>query len=286
MLLSHNIFNYLQKGYTYEQAVDILAEAGFDAIDFSFHHDECFNESSEEAQFRQYRAYAESKGLVFNQAHAPCPSGFVSAEDTEVRIRLILRSMELAAVLGVKIIVVHPMHHLPYREPGVPETLFQMNMAFYRRLLPYCEKYGIKIGIENMWQSRNGYITHSTCSTPEDMIRYLDTLNSPWAVGCLDIGHAMLVRQAPEQFIRALGRERLQGLHVHDVDGTSDLHTLPYYGSAGDFSQITAALKEIDYQGDLTFEAYRFLTGLPRQLLPAATKYMAEVGRYLVNQCR
>ena len=44
------------------------------------------------------------------------------------------------------------------------------------------------------------------------------------------------------------------------------------------------ALAEIDYKGDLTFEADAFYRGKPVELYPAATKFMCEVGRYLITQ--
>ncbi len=290
MLLSHNISRYLKNGFTYEQAIDLLAEAGFDAIDWSFFDKACFNDDNNSVEaFAAYRAYAESKGLVFNQSHAPFPSSFGTAEETELRVQQIVRAMELSSVLGVKIMVVHPMQHMTYENDGVAEKLFAVNMDFYRRLIPYCERYNVKVGVENMWQSHNygggSYINHSTCSTPAEMIRYLDTLDSPWMVGCLDVGHALLVREQPDLFIRALGNKRLQCLHVHDVSSGSDLHTLPYYGGAGRWEKITAALKEIGYEGDMTYEASNFLSGLPQALFAPATKYMAEVGRYLISRC-
>ena len=50
-------------------------------------------------------------------------------------------------------------------------------MKFYKSLIPYCEEYGIKVAVENMWQYP-GMISHSTCSRPEEFIRYIDELDS------------------------------------------------------------------------------------------------------------
>ena len=54
--------------------------------------------------------------------------------------------------MGVKLIVVHPKQHLPYLEGNNAEILKQLNLEFYNSLIPDCEKYGIKIATENMWQ--------------------------------------------------------------------------------------------------------------------------------------
>ena len=44
------------------------------------------------------------------------------------------------------------------------------------------------------------------------------------------------------------------------------------------------ALAEIDYQGDLTFEADNFMDNKPDILLPDCAKLMAKTGKYLVSQ--
>ena len=51
-----------------------------------------------------------------------------------------------------------------------------------------------------------------------------------------------------------------------------------------DFIAICKALAEIDYKGDFTFEADAFYKGKPVELYPATTKYLCEIGRYLVSQ--
>ena len=125
-------------------------------------------------------------------------------------------------------------------------------------------------------------VSHSVCSRPGEMIKYIDTLKSDSIVACLDIGHAMLVRERPEDFIRALGNGRLSCLHVHDVDGIDDLHTLPYFGIAR-WDKIMRALSEIDYKGNLTFEADGFLDGKPDELISDYLKMMEKTGRYLIK---
>ena len=152
----------------------------------------------------------------FGQAHAPFPSS-KGAEpfDTEVRARII-RSMEVASILGVENIIVHPMQHLEFRTHK--QELFDMNMDFYRSLIPECERLNIHVCAENMWQhdKRRGYIVDSTCSQPDEFVQYIDTIGSPWIRACLDIGHTALVGVEPEEAIYALGHDRLKALHVHD----------------------------------------------------------------------
>lgn len=282
MLLATNT-GCVMREYAPRDAVNLICEAGFSALDFSFFDEKWYTEGINPALFRDLGAYAKDKGAPFVQAHAPFHSSFPDAAQTESRFQDIVRSMRYAALLGVQTMVVHPVQHLTYADSGVPERLFEMNMDFCRRLIPYCEEFGMRIGVENMWQYHPWpKITHSTCSTPEEMIRYVDTLNSPWITACLDTGHASLVGQAPHDYVRKLGASRLGSLHVHDVSKTEDNHTLPYLGII-DWKQFAAALKDIGYSGCFTFECDGFLGRQPRQLQPAALRMLAQTGHHLIE---
>ena len=291
MLLSTSIAIYLHQ-FSPEETVDMLAEAGFTALDFGFFNARYYAKDLDGRFFTELRKKAEDKGLVFNQAHAPFPSGVGKPDRDEEIFADIVRSMKNASLLGAKNIVVHPVQYLVYANDGVPEKLFELNVAFYTRLKPYCEEYGIRVAVENMWQDKelagrcDTRIGHSTCSTPAEFIRYMDALDSKSFTACLDLGHAMLVHEKPEDFIRALGHDRLGALHVHDTDGNRDLHTLPFYGGMGYWDRITDALRDIGYVGDLTYEAENFLAPLPKELYGAASRFMAEVGTYLIGRCK
>lgn len=290
MLLSSSHSQFAKKMPT-EDAINLMADAGFDAIDFSFHiseeyYGECTDGEAGKEKFKTWRAIAESRGLVFNQAHAPEGSSFRDMDRTVRRFHDIRRAIRNASYLGIPIIVVHPVQHLQYCEEGVPEQLFEWNMQFYNALKPYAEEYGVKIGVENMWQMPGGIkIDHSTCSRPEEFVRYIDTLNSEWFVACLDIGHAPIVGVDPAELIRALGKDRLKALHVHDVDGKGDLHTLPYCSKIN-WDSVCSALKEIGYEGDFTYEIGGFFTSLPKELLLPAAKFSVATGRHLISKIK
>ena len=44
------------------------------------------------------------------------------------------------------------------------------------------------------------------------------------------------------------------------------------------------ALADIDYKGDLTFEADSFLSKLDVELMPSAVKFMAKTGKHLAEK--
>ncbi len=279
--------------YSMKEAVSIMAEAGFDAVDFSFEPKYCNSEIPDcehETYFAELKRHAEACGIYFNQAHAPSLSNPEDKEKAEKSFNDIVRSIKNASRIGAKILVVHPLDHINYMDDGAPEKLFELNMKFYRSLKPYCEEYDVRIGIENITNYRKiNMLQHfrflpAVCSSPEELIQYIDTLNDDCFVACLDIGHSIVANQNPATFIKKLGAKRLKALHVHDSNGYADSHTMPYLGGLGDWNSITKALHDIGYEGDFNFEAGNFLRPLPKELYPYGAKLLAETGKYLVRQ--
>ena len=288
MLLSTSFVPHLQH-YDIDEALTMIADSGFDAIDYSMTKEEYHCEETATEAFQNHlkdiRSRIEAKGLVVNQSHAPYPSAYEDSSRDQEAFDGIVRSMRNASTLGAKIIVVHPIFHFPDGQDGNQEALFERNIDFYNRLKPYCEEYNIKVAVENDWKwfrTLNGRtMVRAANSTPEIFCRYLDTLNSPWFVGCLDLGHALIVKTDAEEFIRKLGTERLQALHVHDVTPQYDSHLLPYHGGMVNWEGVIEALREINYQGDFTYEAGNFVKPLPKELVPHACRYSGAMGKYL-----
>lgn len=293
MKISMNIASLYSK-YTRDEKIkcmQICRDAGFDAIDFSLCEmiDDTseFNRDDYRETAMKYRKAADEMGLEINQTHAPF--SFKGWDDEEffnnVIYPRIVRSLEISAILGAKIAIVHPLHHIEYH--GNEEALFEMNMNYYRSLIPYCKEYGIKCGVENMWRKdpRRKYITHDTCSRKEEFVRYVDTLDSEYMVACLDVGHVGLPLQDDEadDFVRALGHDRLKALHIHDNDYKGDLHIAPYSGKMN-WQDIAKALGEIDYTGDFTYELNgSYVDTADDGFVPIAVKHTYDIAKYLTD---
>lgn len=272
----------LRARFGMENAIRILHEAGFDAYDWSMgpmekepNHE--LNQPNYREYAQQIRAYADSLGIVCNQAHAPTPSSYDDPAKTAAVFQKIVRAIEVASIVGAKNINVHPRQHLHYR--GNEEALLEENRAFLRSLVPYAEKFNINITVENMWQHYDGRINYSTCADPIEHCAYVDMAESKRIGALLDIGHSALVIGDVPGAIRALG-SRLYALHVHDNDLVDDLHHLPF-SSKIDFDAVAAALREIGYSGDITLECDGFIGSLPEALIPDAARFMCQTARCL-----
>jgi sugar phosphate isomerase/epimerase len=275
--------DFLARHFGFEKAIDMIADAGYDGIDFSAFCDEYYTDFRTEDFYTEMRRRAEDRGVFFLQAHAPMPSSYIDPVQNEHRFAEVVKAMRHAALLGAKTIVVHPYEHLPYRDHA--EELVALSLAFYRRLLPYAEKYGIRIATEAMWdRMENGLITHSVCAHTDEMIRIIDEIGHPLFGACVDVGHTVLVREDTAACIRALGKKRLFCLHIHDVDGAHDNHTLPYFAGGVSWERVLGSLAEIGYEGNLTFEADGFFEPLPQENAPDAARFMERIGRTLIRK--
>lgn len=271
-----------------QECVKMLAKAGFDAYDMSLfdmirdpNYDFIQPDWRERAQ--TLRKVADEAGIACTQAHAPFPSSVGDPEKDAKLFDAIVQAMEIASILGAKVIIVHPKQHMQYA--GHAHTLRQINIDFYRSLIPYCEKFNIKVATENMWQYAPGTKTpvDSVCASSEEFCDYIDSIGSPWITACLDVGHVVLVNRDLPGMIRALGHDRLLALHIHDNDFTADNHALPYQRSM-DFPAMLQALADIDYAGDFTFECDCFYKRMPNRLLDDAATFLCATGRAMVAE--
>jgi sugar phosphate isomerase/epimerase len=266
-----------------EKGIEIIANAGFPAIDFSMFRDLDFAFAPDwKDNAKKFNEIAKRNGVFFNQAHAPFGGGFEVY--TQKTMPMMPRVIEFASLLGIKQIIVHPAQKIPYL--GREEEMFEINMELYSSLAPHAKNCGIKIAIENMWQNRpvTGYICDDVCADPRELNRYYDALNDPEAFTvCLDLGHVALCGREPQDAIRTIGHDRLGALHVHDVDYVHDLHTLP--GSARiNWDAVCRALADIDYKGEFTLESDGFLNKYDVEFRPTATRFMADVCKHLTGK--
>ncbi len=262
------------------KALDLIKQAGFDGFDYSMvgpnddWHLPLINKN-----YLQYakklKEYADSIGLACLQAHAPYAYNLPDRLDTYVD--KCKKSMEIAKELDCKNIVIHPINF--FNAIGNADLL-------YRKLIPLAEQLDIVICTENMFNWKNSKQNEtipSACGNVKDFVDCIDCVDSPHLKACMDIGHANMVNcEGATKFIRAL-KDRIVCLHVHDNDLFGDQHTLPYFGKA-DWDQITKDLKDINYDGYITFEEVGFSKGFPEELMLDVLKFKLSVGKHLANK--
>ena len=277
----------LRKRFGNERAIHILADAGFSCIDITL--DDIVEESSPWRKnnyletARHLRSVADQRNMIFNQAHAPYIFNWTDFDiGWEEAVNYVVRCFEIAGVLGVDTVIVHPIHHFVYAENQ--DLVWDVNMRYYTTLLPYAKKYGIRMALENMFQfDKEGTPTEDALSINEKFVKAMDELKDPNIVACVDVGHVNMLGRKPGALIRELGHERVKALHIHDNDAVWDRHTLPYLGEI-DWEDVCKALAEIDYDGVFTFETLMFLDRFEDDFIPTAVKWLRDMGVYLTEK--
>lgn len=243
------------------KAIELYAKAGFDAWDFSMFQMVNYDwptktllDNPHPLGGKDYAKFAkelckigEDCGIHCNQSHAPFPTYHSGIRD------YLKRAIECTAIAGGEICVIHPMNIDPFED----------NMAMYRELLPFAKEHGVKIATENMWDwnDERDEACYSACSHHDEFKLYLDTIDDPFFVACLDLGHAEMkgLGTTAPKMIHALGKTgRLSALHVHDNDCWHDSHQIPF-SMKMNFDAIIRALKDINYTGYCTLEADAYL---------------------------
>jgi hexulose-6-phosphate isomerase len=123
---------------------------------------------------------------------------------------------------------------------------YTRSQAEIRKVIPLAEQLGVKIAIENVW--------NSFLLSPLEAARYVDEFNSPVVGWHFDIGNVINFGW-PEQWIRVLGK-RIQKLHIKEYSRSKRDKTGPGSGFGvkflegdNDWPAIMKALDEIGYDG-------------------------------------
>ena len=275
-----------------DRALDLFAETGFDALDYSMFQplDGPFmNQPMDQmlAYYRDLRKKAEARGLPFRQMHAP----FIPLPSSdEMRAKLlpyVEKAVHVCGVLDARHIVVHPEVDRRCCGDAYREESRASILRGYAKLIPAAKEAGVIICVENMhttWPRSQGHAP-MYLSSAEDLISVVNELNDMAGEKCfgicLDIGHANLYNNAAPGMIRILG-DQLTCLHVHDNDFHYDRHIMPYMGNT-DINGTFRALREIGYQGDITFECEFSIQDLPLSVVPYMLKVFERTGRHLIG---
>ena len=255
------------RGYPAEEAAERLAAAGFDALDMALDYwvyspESPFLRDGYLDWARALRDKAERLGAPYTHSHAP---GGADSGD------LIGRSIETAAALGARYMVLHPMYREENGDEIVdPERFVELNSAAVRPWLDPARKRGVVILSENLLDG--------ACADPRNICALVEAVGSEYFGWCFDTGHA---------HCRGFGADILDqctvaplSLHLQDNEGDGDSHLIPGDGTV-DWRAVADALKRADYRGDCVLEAHHQCLEAPENQKDAVLRRLLESGKRL-----
>lgn len=229
------------------EAIEVLAKAGFEAIDVNFaatiypqpeKHEDILDGDDWRDTVRALKAHIEKCGLVISHTHLP----FYNYSDKEnknnaLREMMMDRAIEASVLLGAPWAVLHP------SKSEDPDECYEKTLVECDAWIKKATELDLGIAVENM------------SATPyETIIRIIDALRDKgYKVGnCWDCGHAN--RRGINQYeaLTALG-ERVKVLHIHDNFGAGDDHLPPPFGRIV-WEDFCRGLHDISYGGTFNYE--------------------------------
>ena len=127
-------------------------------------------------QIEQVAKEAERLGFTFIQSHAP---GFNCMDPSfgERHIKAYARCFEACRELGIPNTVIHSGYDSSVLYPQGRQAYFDKNRAFYQALLPYAERYGVQMLIENSCSANMG--GRYFFMTGQEMADFIDEMDHP-----------------------------------------------------------------------------------------------------------
>lgn len=270
--------------FSIEESMEVCAAAGFQVLDINLHAAALpggpLDSDSWEEWIQKIQEEKERLGITFSQGHAHFYTLPVENGELPWHEEMMRRSIIGAGRLGVSWLVLHPFSAEDKAWYSHRESL-DYNVKYMKRYEMVANAYpGLGLAIENMVESRE---KRRFGSSAEDLMELYAALGSEKFGLCWDFGHAERSGINQCESLKQMGK-LLKATHVEDTNGLyfGCDHLLPYVGMT-DWDRIMPVLRDIGYEGDITFEIHNFTRHMPPELREAAIRFSLAVGNHLLE---
>lgn len=211
-----------------EERTKLIKEAGFDCVITS--QDKKFNcqngtLASQMELFKKYGLKVSSLHMAYNEKDLP----YFFLKDLKGHLleRRLIKDIRTAKKYRFTCVVVHL--------GGMPS---KVGMDRLKKVLKVCHEVDIPLAIENLQYN-------------DPFFAIFKQIDDPYLKFCWDVGHSHFASNDLD-FAKLYG-DKLIALHLHDNDGTWDMHTLNKYGSSN-WRKIAKSLATLDRDINLDYE--------------------------------
>jgi sugar phosphate isomerase/epimerase len=263
-----------------------MADCGFEGGELSLIHLRQFIDSdSPEATAERTRELADELGLLLPQSHLTMADiACLDEARREAELAVVERQIEISALAGVKIGILHP-------GGGLPTTLAEyheverVRIDSFSRACEMATAHGFTIAIENTYDAHGDETSaigrRRFGAIIPDLHAVIDAVDADNFGICLDTGHTNLFGLPLGEAFRQCGN-RLIATHVHDNDGHADQHIEPTRGTI-DWQDGVAALREIGWNGIFNLEIAP-LRGHPIEAQMLRMRQVVQTANWLLEQ--
>lgn len=242
------------RGTPLKEAARTAQQAGFDTIEPTIEAEGVLSPATDEATCRRLAGQVREAGVEISSVATGLywQTSLTSPDpaEREAARTLTIACLERAAWMGAPALLVVPGVVGHFNQPtrmvtGYAEALRYTYDAL-RGLVHEAETHGVVIAIENVW---NQFLL-----SPVEMADLIDRISSPWLAAYFDTGN-VLKFGFPQDWIMTLGG-RIARVHVKDFK--LSVGTIEGFCPLGegdvDWPEVVRALRQVGYDGPLTFE--------------------------------
>jgi sugar phosphate isomerase/epimerase len=192
-------------------------------------------------EIEQIRQWFKEFGLRLLNLHASTGKDKYWVSQNEYQrmagIELVKNRLQMTARLGGDVLIIH----IPSTEPPESRAMWLVQIRkSLDQLEPYARHHSVRIALENMegddWE----------------MLETLISKYDPGFIGlCFDSGHANLSGHTFDHLEKL--KDRLIAIHLHDNDGLTDQHQIPFSGTV-DWEKLSSIIARSSYGGCVNLE--------------------------------
>ncbi len=236
------------------EALMRLNDVGVDEVELSFDNFQFFRKlgvsyDSMMAEVLNIKTMIKSKIVAAHLPYGELINKAVNPLEQPNVLDELGRWLKFFSELGVKVAAVHiPFSHASIDEDSLiyPRRIKEVNLNFFKALTSLGREFNLTLAVENRYERGvYGYL-------PKDLIDIVNYVNDDHLKICLDTGHSIINGFQPHEYYKLL-HPYVTLIHVHDNDGSKDLHLPPYTGYV-DWDLFLNTLREFRSEAIMVFE--------------------------------
>lgn len=220
-----NIFTDFTEDIPFESRIKLIKSTGFNAVMMFF---------TDKESFEKQVLTIKENGLRIENVH--CPFGMMNNlwtdENAFETILKVQTAIDMCHCFGIPVLVIHP---TDTKNPPKPT---QTGISYFNGLARYAQRQNVWLAFENI-------------ERPEYLDVIFDKVEGKNVKFCYDVGHENCFSKDTDCLTKYA--EKLCALHIHDNDGDTDGHKIPFDGNI-DFENFAQKLKATKYHGAISLE--------------------------------
>ncbi len=252
------------------EALELVSAAGFSHFDL---------EADTEKEADMLADFMRKRNLSVIQSHMPFNR--YKRNDADAFHQTVMAYAKNAKRLGSPILVVHA-DEFDYKDQAyTSKAALEYNYRFFYDLVDYAAGNGMRVAFENTFQEPTMTKKPHFGAIVDELCTFVERYRTDTVGICWDTGHARVQYGAHDMDALRIAGEKVICTHIHDNYYDQDLHGFPFTGNIN-WKEFMATLREIGYQGDLSFEFV--YDQLPRSLALDYLKLIYRSGEYMLHE--